>query len=90
MLVVLLNIMARSSGAQRAKAVEVGAVCPNFLALFSKKFHKYVSRGKILKSRPLARRHRCWRRAYTSRRQRCRALDLEADMAVTWQAARRQ
>ena len=27
MLVVLLNIMARSSGAQRAKAVEVGAVC---------------------------------------------------------------
>ena len=34
----------------------------------------------ILKSGPLARRHHCWRRG----------LGLDADMAVTWQVARRR
>ena len=67
---------------------------PNFLflAIFWKKIHKYAPGGKISKSGPLARRHRCWRRANTSRRQRPwrRALRLEANVEVTWQEARRQ
>ena len=38
-------------------------VHPNFLFFspFLKKFHKYTPGCKISKSRPLARRHRCWR-----------------------------
>ena len=42
-----------------------------FLAFFLKFFHKYAPGGKISKSRPLARRHSCWHRAYTAWRQRC-------------------
>ena len=47
---------------------------PTFLFFnFFKVFHEYVFGGMLLKSGPLARRHRWWRRTYKSRRQRvCR------------------
>ena len=60
-----------------------------FLALFLKKIHKYAPGEKISKSGPLARRHRHWHRANTSRRQRG-ALGLEVIVAVTWKEAQRQ
>ena len=73
----------------RKQASLVSVLLPNFLffSLFLKVFHKYVPGGKISESGPLAQRHRCWRRANTSRRQRPwrRALGLEANVAVTWQ-----
>ena len=57
---------------------------PEFFYFFGLFFftviHKYVSGGMILKSGPLARRHRRWRRG----------LGLDADVTVTWQAARRR
>ena len=61
-----------------------------FFSPFLKFFHKYAPGGMISKSRPLARRHRWWRRVYTSRRYRFWGLGLrlDADVAVTWQAAR--
>ena len=55
---------------------------------FLKNFHKYAPRGMLSKSRPVARRHRWWRRAYMSWRHRFwrLGLGLGADVAVTWQA----
>ena len=50
-----------------------------FLVPFLKKIHKYALEGKISKFGHLAQRHRCWRRSF----------GLDADMTVTWQAARR-
>ena len=46
----------------------------------------------LLKSGPLARRHRWWRRAYMSQRHRFwrRGLGLGANVAVAWQAPRRR
>ena len=46
----------------------------------------------MLESGRLGRRHRCWRRANTSRRRRPwrRALGLKTHVEVTWQGARRQ
>ena len=65
-----------------------------FLAFFFIVFHKYVNGGKISESGLLAQRHRCWRRANTSRRQRPwrRALGLGTNVEVTWywRRARRQ
>ena len=57
-----------------------------FLAFFL--IHKHASGCMILKSGPLARRHRCWRRAYTSRHHRFWRLGRghvdgeDADMAA--------
>ena len=68
--------------ATRVAALHAGS--PNFLLFssFFKVFHKQTSGGKISESGLLARRHRCWRRANTSRRQRPqrRAPGLEADV----------
>ena len=61
--------------------------CFLFFCPFLKVFYKYVPRGMLSKSRPLARCHRWWRRAYKSRCQRVWCLGwghvdgVDADLA---------
>ena len=67
---------------------------PNFLFFgpFLKVCHKYAPGGMLLKFGLLARRHRWWRRDYTSQRHRFwrLAFGFGADVAMTWHVTQRR